>query len=87
MGRSAQFSATDNRVCCIVETNQMREQAGQMAEQFKQTAQDWSEKAKGTARDAGAAADLYLHEYAWTTVAVVGVAALLVGYLLGRNQS
>jgi ElaB/YqjD/DUF883 family membrane-anchored ribosome-binding protein len=38
--------------------------------------QEWAEKAKGTARDAGAAADLYVHEYAWTSVAIIAVVAL-----------
>ncbi|MGE5737210.1 MAG: hypothetical protein ACM34E_19110 [Acidobacteriota bacterium] len=48
--------------------------------------QEWVEKAKGTARDAGAAADLYLHEYAWTSVAIIAVVAWTLGYLMGARS-
>ncbi|HYG34544.1 MAG TPA: hypothetical protein VEC99_07160 [Clostridia bacterium] len=77
-----------------MDAKQMSEQAGQQAQEWKQTAQEtkeaaqeWGEKAKSTARDAGAAADLYLHEYAWTTLALVAVCAGLFGFFLGRQRS
>jgi ElaB/YqjD/DUF883 family membrane-anchored ribosome-binding protein len=63
------------------------EQAAEAGTNVREAVEDWSEKAKGTARDAGPAADLYLHEYAWTTVALVAVAAGLLGFLLGRRES
>lgn len=72
-------------------TNELAEQASQRAKdtanKVKDTAQDLTEKAKSKARDAGAAADLYLHEYAWTTMALVAVSAGLLGFLIGRRQS
>lgn len=64
---------------------EVKEKAGQMGQGVKETMQDWSNKATGKARDAGAAADLYLHEYAWTTMMCVALAAGLVGYFLGRQ--
>ncbi len=69
-----------------MDANRVTEQAGHKGQEIKETAQQWAEKAKGTARDAGAAADLYLHEYAWTTVLTVGVAAFVLGFVLGRSQ-
>ena len=64
----------------------MAERAGQKAQDIKEATQEWTEKAKGTARDAGAAADLYLREYAWTTVALVAVAAAALGFWVGRSR-
>ena len=58
----------------------------QITGQAEQAAKELSEKAKATARDAGAAADLYVHEYAWTSVAAVAVLAWAMGYLLGRRS-
>jgi ElaB/YqjD/DUF883 family membrane-anchored ribosome-binding protein len=59
--------------------------------ELKESTQEWTEKAarkaKSTARDVGAAADLYLHEYAWTTLAAVGVVALLLGILMGSRRN
>jgi ElaB/YqjD/DUF883 family membrane-anchored ribosome-binding protein len=71
-----------------METKEITEQKGQQTYQdIKEKAGVLAEKAKSTVRDAGAGADLYVHEYAWTTVAVVALAALGLGYLLGRQQS
>lgn len=68
-------------------TDQMTEEVATQTQELKEKAGEWKNNIQGAARDAGAAADLYLHEYAWTTVAVVGVAAGLVGFLIGRSQS
>jgi ElaB/YqjD/DUF883 family membrane-anchored ribosome-binding protein len=71
-------------------TNEVAEQATERAKatagKVKGAARDLTEKARSKARDASAAADLYLHEYAWTTTALVAVTAGLVGYLLGRRR-
>ena len=56
------------------------------AQKLTEVGQQWSKKAKGTARDAGAAADLYLHEYAWTSMALVAAMAGMLGYLLGARR-
>jgi ElaB/YqjD/DUF883 family membrane-anchored ribosome-binding protein len=66
--------------------NQARKTAEQTAQELKETGQEWSEKAKSTARDAGAAADLYLREYAWTSVIVIAAVAGLLGYLMGAQR-
>ncbi len=71
----------------IAEQTRQKVQSGlESAQELKQTAQEWSQKAKGTARDAGAAADLYLHEYAWTSMVLVAVLGVTVGYLLGARR-
>jgi ElaB/YqjD/DUF883 family membrane-anchored ribosome-binding protein len=58
----------------------------QTAEGLKDSAREWTNRARGSVRDAGAAADLYVHQYAWTSVALVAVAACLVGYWLGSSR-
>ncbi len=70
-----------------METKEMIEQTEQSYPNIKEKAGALAEKAKSTARDAGARADLYLHEYAWTTLAVVGLFAFGIGLLLGRQRS
>ncbi len=77
-----------------MDTNEVAEQAQSAAEsglheaaqKVAQTGQEWAEKAKSTARDAGAAADLYLHEYAWTSVVLIAATAGVLGYLLGARR-
>lgn len=59
----------------------------QKASELKDSAKEWGGKATHMARDAGAAADLYLHEYAWTTVALVGIGGFALGYLVGKGKS
>jgi ElaB/YqjD/DUF883 family membrane-anchored ribosome-binding protein len=66
---------------------ELQDTARNKVQDLKETAMDWTGKAKNKARDVGAAADLYLHQYAWTTLAVVGVSALIAGLLLGRKKS
>lgn len=59
----------------------MMEKAGQV----KQSAQEWTNRATTKAKDASAIANTYAHDHLWTTVAAVGIAACVVGYLLGRQ--
>jgi len=66
--------------------NDTTEQVVSAAEDLQHKAGEWKADIKGVARNAGAAADLYVHEYAWTTVALVGVGGLLAGFLLGRSR-
>ena len=65
---------------------EMTEQTPNAAEELQQKAGEWTEKAKGAARDVGAGADLYVREYAWTTVALAAVAAGVIGFLVGRPK-
>jgi ElaB/YqjD/DUF883 family membrane-anchored ribosome-binding protein len=70
-----------------METKEMTEQTAGTFQDIKEKASEIAERAKGTVRDAGAGADLYVHEYAWTTVLIVGLLGLGLGYLFGRQQS
>jgi ElaB/YqjD/DUF883 family membrane-anchored ribosome-binding protein len=64
----------------------LTEKAQQAMSTVRESAQGLSSRAKSTARDAGAAADLYVHEYTWTTMALVAVTAGVLGYLLARRD-
>ena len=69
-----------------METDQIKEQTVAVGESLKQKTGEWTDKVKGTARDAGAAADLYVHEYTWTTVALIAVAAGVLGFVVGNTR-
>ena len=71
----------------VQETAKQTSNLQEKARDMKNRASAASHRATGAVRDAGAAADLYLHEYAWTTVATVGFIAGVTGYLLGRRCS
>ncbi len=64
----------------------VKEAAQEWTERAKGTAREWTDRAIGGARDAGTAADNYIRENVWTSVAIVAVAACVVGYLLGSSQ-
>jgi ElaB/YqjD/DUF883 family membrane-anchored ribosome-binding protein len=67
-------------------TDEVKETGQAWASKAKETAQELTENAKRKARDAGAAADLYLREYAWTSVALVALTAVMLGYFLGARR-
>ena len=80
--------------CLGMNTNELKEQAEQATDRAKETAENIREKAQSIAATAkqkvykaGTAADFYVREYAWTTMALVALTAGLVGYALGRRQS
>ena len=69
------------------ETRQKAEaELHEAAQKLTEAGQEWGEKAKSAARHAGAAADLYLHEYAWTSMVLVAAAAGMLGYLVGARR-
>lgn len=78
----------------VMKTSEFTKEAREKAEEgVKETAQQltaagqkWGAKAKDAIRDTGAAADLYLHEYAWTSLALFVAAAGLIGYWLGVRR-
>lgn len=70
----------------IMDENQVAEEGREVAQSIKESAQEWKRKAQGTVRDAGAAADLYVHEYAWTTMVLIAAVAGVLGYLLGSSR-
>ena len=48
--------------------------------------QDWQKKAKETARTMGEATDEYVHENAWTSIALAAVVGCIVGFLISRSR-
>ena len=73
--------------------NQLKEQVSDKAHEWQDKAGNLAAKAKvlagrvqHTARDAHAAADLYVRQYAWTSVALVAIAAFAVGVTVGRSR-
>lgn len=68
------------------EAENLEQEAAAMGENLKEKAQVWREKARVKARDAGQAADRYVHENTWTTIGVVALSAGIIGYLLGSRR-
>ena len=70
--------------------NELSEQAGakiqETSRQVRDRARDLSNRAGAKVRDFSVAADDYLHEYPWSTVAMVAVFAGVIGFLLGRRD-
>lgn len=48
--------------------------------------QDFQQRATETARNVCEASDKYVHENAWTSVALAAVAGCLIGFFLGRSR-
>jgi ElaB/YqjD/DUF883 family membrane-anchored ribosome-binding protein len=69
---------------------ELAQEAGNKVEEttrnLKEKTRDLAGRAKSKVSDMGAAADLYLHEYPWSTVAMVAVFAGVIGFLLGRRD-
>lgn len=69
-----------------MDTTQLTQQATDVGNRIKDTAAQLTTKARGSVRDASAAADLYVHEYAWTSLALVAVMAGAIGFLLASSR-
>ena len=67
-------------------TEEMSNRAQETAENLKDTAETLAARATARAREAGAMADFYVREYAWTSLALVAVTAGFIGFLLGRRD-
>jgi ElaB/YqjD/DUF883 family membrane-anchored ribosome-binding protein len=48
--------------------------------------QDFQQRAAETARNVCGATDEYVHENAWTSVALAAVAGCVIGFFLGRSR-
>jgi len=48
--------------------------------------QDWQKQIGETARNVGSAADDYVRENTWTTIAFAAVLGCAIGYLLGARR-
>ena len=58
----------------------------EMTDKVTDTMQDWQRKATRTARDLGQATDKYVHENAWSSVALAAVLGCIVGYFLASRR-
>ena len=64
----------------------LRSEAESKVSGIKDTAQKWQRRATETSRKAAEATDNYVHENAWTVIASVAVASLLLGFFIGRSH-
>lgn len=48
--------------------------------------QDFQQRAAETARNVRDVTDEYVHENAWTSVAIAALAGCLIGFFLGRGR-
>jgi ElaB/YqjD/DUF883 family membrane-anchored ribosome-binding protein len=55
------------------------------SEELQEEASRWQEKAKEIARNAGTAADRYVHDNPWVAIASVAVVSFALGALLARR--
>jgi len=58
----------------------------EMTDKVTDTMQDWQRRATRTARDLGQATDKYVHENAWSSVALAAVLGCIVGYFLASRR-
>jgi ElaB/YqjD/DUF883 family membrane-anchored ribosome-binding protein len=76
-----------------MDTSKLQERTEEMAERamnacnmtaakMNERARMWAERA----RHAGESADRYVHENAWTTVALVALAGAAIGFLLANRR-
>jgi ElaB/YqjD/DUF883 family membrane-anchored ribosome-binding protein len=64
----------------------LRSEAESKISDLKETARQWQRRATESSRKAAVATDNYVHENAWTVIASVAVASLLLGFFLGRSR-
>ena len=64
----------------------LRAKAKETAATMQDKAKEWQRKTAQTVRQASQTADAYVHDSPWTVIASVGVACLVVGFLLGRSR-
>lgn len=65
----------------IMKTDELKETQDQMGQRFRDIQQKIGEKAKNY----GQVTDTYVHENAWTTVAIAVAVGFLAGFLIGRD--
>lgn len=64
----------------------LQSQAQDVQEQLREAGEHWRRRATQAIRDASVTADQYVHENAWTTVAMAAVLGCVVGFFLGRSR-
>ncbi len=67
-------------------TSEMSDTVENLQDQAQETTQEWKQKAMETARNCGQAADRYVRDNVWTTVAFAALGGCLLGFLLGRSR-
>ncbi len=65
---------------------QLEDQTQQVKEQVREASENWRRRATEAVRNASVATDQYVHDYAWTSVAMAAVLGCVVGFFLGRSR-
>jgi len=58
----------------------------EMTDQITDKVQDWQRRATKTAREVGQVTDKYVHENAWSSIALAAVLGCVVGYFLATRR-
>ena len=58
----------------------------ELTDKMTDTMQDWQRRATETARNLGQATDKYVHQNAWSSVALAAVLGCIVGYFLASRR-
>ncbi len=77
-----------------MDTNDLTQKAQQVSDNLEQQTQDWRRRATEwkdrtttAVRNASQRADEYVHNYAWSSIALAAVIGCVFGFLLGRRDS
>jgi ElaB/YqjD/DUF883 family membrane-anchored ribosome-binding protein len=69
-----------------MDTNEIKEQGSQVAEEFQEKGRAWAGRAKEKFQNVASVADDYAHENVWMTAGLVALAAVAIGWLIGRRS-
>ena len=67
-------------------SNDLRTKVQETARNVKDAAQEWQRKATEAARNATRLTDNYVHENAWTSLALAAVVGCIIGFLMARGR-
>jgi ElaB/YqjD/DUF883 family membrane-anchored ribosome-binding protein len=65
----------------------VRDNLEEQSHDWKQRAAEWRVRTATAVRNASHTADNYVHNYAWSSIALAAVTGCVFGYLLGRRGS
>jgi len=68
------------------QTENLQETAQQAAQDWQRKAQEWKQSAMESARKASQVTDQYVHENAWTSVAMGVIVGCIIGFMLARPK-
>jgi ElaB/YqjD/DUF883 family membrane-anchored ribosome-binding protein len=69
-----------------MDTTEMNQDVRDLQEQAEEKAQKWAQRARESSRKAALLTDQYVHENAWTSVAIAVVLGCAIGLLIGRGR-